>query len=152
MTETQKKFDKIENKLRVRYSKLSKVFLIIAFLFTIWIVFAALGVFILEKGPDWALLTLDNWVYAWCVLIGFFIVLELFFYFHYVFVRNRRLEQEKPRSESYRGKRLYVYTHPRGVEGGIFSKTYIQIDGYSMLRLRTLMIPPGDLWSKKEEK
>lgn len=143
---------KVEDKLRVRYSKLSKVFLVIAVLFIIWIVFVALGVFILEKGPDWALLTLDNWIYTWCVLIVVFIVLEVFFYFHYISVRKGRLEQEKPKPEFYSGKRLHVYTHPKGVEGGIFSKTYIHIDENSILRLRTLMISPGDLWSKKEEK
>ena len=151
MIEIQKKWDKIESKLRRRYSRMFKIFLVIAFLSIIWIVIVALGVFIWEKGPTWALFTLEKWIYAWVGLALIFIVLELIFYFHYIRVRNRRLEEYKPKAEFYHGKRLYVFTHPKGMEGGIFSKTYIHIDKNNVLRLRTLMIPPGELWSKKEE-
>ena len=49
-------------------------------------------------------------------------------------------------------KKVHIYTYPKGITGGIFSKTYIDIDGHNILRLRTLMIPPGELWGKKEEK
>ena len=150
MIETQRK-DAIENKLRIRYSRIFKVFLFIAFLSIIWIAVVALGVFIWGKGPDWTLLTLDNWILICLGLITAFIVLELFFYFHYLQVRNKRLEEEKPKREFFHGKRLYIYTHPKGLEGGIFSKTYIDIDEESVLRLRSLMIPPGELWSKKEK-
>ena len=150
MVETQR-LAKIESKLRIRYSRMFKVFLIIAFLSIVWIAAVALGIFIWEKGPDWALLTLDNWILICLGLILVFIVLELFFYFHYIQVRNRRVEEEKPKTEFFHGKRLYIYTHPKGLEGGIFSKTYIAIDEDSVLRLRSLMIPPGELWSKKEK-
>ncbi len=40
-------------------------------------------------------------------------------------------------------------TYPEGVEGGIFSKTYVGIDEHNVLRLRTLMVPPDELWSQK---
>ena len=36
------------------------------------------------------------------------------------------------------------------MEGGIFSKTYIHINDKTILRLRTLMIPPEDLWGEKK--
>jgi len=143
---------KVENKLKAKYSTLSKVFLVIAVLFILWIVIVVLGIHLLGLGYNWALLTLDNWIYVLCALIGFFVVLEIIFYLHYKAVSKKRLEAEKPELEFYKGKRLHVYTHPKGAEGGIYSKTYIKIDENSVLRLRALMVPPQDLWSKKEEK
>jgi len=141
---------KVEDKLIVKYSKWSKIFLLITVLFSIWILFVALTNIILKFEPAWALFTLDIWIYVWCLIVGFFILLELIFFFHYSSVRKKRLEQEKPKPEFIDGKRLYVYTYPKGSEGGIFSKTYIKIDDNSILRLRTIMIQPSELWQKKD--
>lgn len=141
---------KVEDKLKARYSTLSKVFLVIAILFILWIVIVVLGIYLLGLGYNWALLTLDNWIYVLCALIGFFVVLEIIFYLQYNVARKKRLEAEKPEPEFCKGKRLYVYTYPKGAEGGIYSKTYIKIDENSVLRLRALMVPPQDLWGKKE--
>ena len=143
---------KVEDKLKVRYSTLSKLFAVIAILFIIWVFVVLLGIYLLGQGYNWALLSLEGWIYVLCALIGFFIVLEIIFYLHYNGVKKRRLDAEKPEPEFTQGKRLYVYTHPKGAEGGIYSKTYIKIDETSVLRLRTLMVPPQELWNKKEEK
>jgi len=143
---------KVEDKIRVRYSKLSKIFLVIALFFVVLVILIAVGIGIFGLEPNWALISLDNWIYICCILIGFFVILEIVFYFHYISVKNKRLEKEKPKSEFYQNKRLYVYTHPQGAEGGVYIKTYIKIDENSMLRLRTLIIPPSELWGKKEEK
>ena len=43
----------------------------------------------------------------------------------------------------------FIFLLILGVEGGIFSKTYIEIDNKNVLRLRTLIIPPEELWVKK---
>ena len=51
---------------------------------------------------------------------------------------------------SYEGKQLCIYTHPELSKGGIFSKTYISLDDKNLLKVRILMIPPEDLWCKKE--
>jgi hypothetical protein len=143
---------KVEDKLKVRYSTLSKLFAVIAILFIIWVFVVLLGIYLLGQGYNWALLSLDNWIYVLCVLIGFFVVLEIIFYLHYNGVSKKRLEAEKPEPEFTQGKRLYVYTHPKGAEGGIYSKTYIKIDENNVLRLRALIIPPQELWGAKEEK
>jgi len=137
---------KVEDKLIVKYSRLSKIFLLITVLFGIWILFIALTTILLKFEPAWALFTLDIWMYAWCFVVVFFILLILVFFFHYSSVKKKRIEQEKPKPEFIDGKRLYVYTYPKGYEGGIFSKTYIKIDDNNVLRLRTLMIPPNELW------
>ena len=151
MPKTQKKADGTGNKLVVMYPMLSKLFLITSILFIIWILFVAMGAFILEMGPNWALLNLENWITAWCVLTVIFIILEVVFYFQYTSKVDKRVESKEPESEFLHGKRLYVYTHPAGTEGGIFSKTYISIDENNVLRLRGLIVPPNEVWNKKEE-
>jgi hypothetical protein len=154
MPEIENEIEKVEmvkDKLGARYSKLSKVFIFITILFIIWVVIIALRIYLFELDYNWALLSLNNWVYACCLLIGFFIILEVFFYLHYNIARDKRLIQEKTKPQFYRGKRLYLYTQPKDTEGGIYSKTYIKIDENSVLRLRTLMVPPGALRGKKEK-
>ena len=151
MFKTQKRTDGTNNTLRVIYPKLSKLFLITSILFIIWILFVAMGAFILEMGPNWALLNLENWITAWSVLTVIFILLEVVFYFQYTSKVDKKLELDKTESEVLHGKRVYVYTYPTGAEGGIFSKTYVSIDENSVLRLRGLMIPPQKLWDKKEK-
>ena len=64
--------------------------------------------------------------------------------------KKKRMEKGKIEPEYINGKRVHVLTFPHGKEGGIFSKTYIQIDEDNVLRLRTLLIPPDELWGKKE--
>jgi len=73
---------KIENKLKARFHRLSIIFIIITILSFIWIVAVALGIIIYEFRPTWALLSLDNWIYAGAILIGFFILLEFLLYLH----------------------------------------------------------------------
>lgn len=142
---------RVKDKLGVRYSKWSKVFLVITVLFIIWVILITLGTYLFELDYNWALFPLNNWIYVCCFLIGFFIILNALFYFHYNVARDKRLIQEVTKPRVYRGKRLYLYTHPKDAEGGIYSKTYIKIDENSVLRLRTLMVPPDLLWGKKEK-
>ena len=151
MFKTQKKTDGTNNTLGVIYPKLSKLFLITSILFIIWILFVAMGAFILEMGPNWALLNLENWITTWCVLTVIFIILEVVFYFQYTSKVDKKLELDKHEPELLHDKRVYAYTYPTGAEGGIFSKTYISIDENSVLRLRGLMIPQQKLWDKKEK-
>lgn len=151
MSETKKSLLNLENILKTRYSKLLKLFLVLALLLIVWVAVVALGIVFLELGPAWALVTLDVWVSVLIVLFVVLIIFEVIFYIHYCMVRNKRIEAERPKPEFIDGKRVHEYTYPKGVEGGIFSKTYVSIDGRSVLRLRTIMIPPGELWVKKEE-
>jgi len=150
MFNIQKKSKDNNKGLVTLYTKLFKIFLVISILFILWAIFVALGVFILEMSPEWAALTLDSWVLVCCVLIGIFIILDVVFYLHYIFVIDKKLEFGEPAPEFIHGKRLYVYTRPKDSKGGIFSKTYIEIDENSVLRLRDLMVSSGELWNKKE--
>ena len=146
-----RELQKSEYKSKARFSRLSLMFILITILFAVWIVFVALGIIIYELKPTWALLSLDSWIYAGCVLVAFFIFLELVFYFNHKMIGRKKLVAEKPKPEYYGGRRVHIYTYPKNSDGGIFSKTYVTIDGKNVLRLRTLMIPPGELWTKKEQ-
>ena len=152
MSDIQKQADlrNIEGRLIGRYSRLFKLFLLIAILVIICVVIILLGI-TLGLGRNWASFGVNSWIVALCALFGVFIILELIFYFHFSSVRKKRIELGKPKPEFINGKRVYVFTYPKEREGGIFSKTYIDIDDNIVLRLRSLMIPPKELWSKKEE-
>ena len=133
---------KKEDKLKKRFYKLSILFIIFTILSFIWIVAVALGIILYDYRPTWALLSLDNWIYAGAGLIAFFIFLDFLLYLNYVLIRKKRMEAGKPKPEYHDGKRVHIYTYPGNAEGGIFSKTYVNIDENNILRLRTLMIPP----------
>ena len=66
----------------------------------------------------------------------------------------RRLEKISEKEETkplyYKGKKLHAYTFPVDSKGGIFSKTHIKIDENNILNLRIQMIPPKELWERKE--
>ena len=138
----------IESRLIRRYSRIIKLLLLITIIFIICISMVFIGI-TLGSAHNWALFGIDTWIIAIIAIFGFFIILELIFYFHFYSVRNKAIELQKPKKEFIDGKRVYVFTYPKGKEGGIFSKTYIEIDNDNILRLRSLMIPPEDLWGKK---
>jgi len=150
MYETEKKWTTVEDTLRVRYIKISKFFLVIAIIFILWVIAVGLGISMFELKPDWALATLDAWMNIMALVIGIFVLLDIIVYLHYSVVRKKRLEEERPKPEFIDGKRLYTYTYPQSSDGGIFSKTHIEIDDHSILRIRALLISPGEVWIKKE--
>lgn len=135
-----------ENMLSTRYNNLIKLFFILMILVIILVVIVFSGIAIFDQGYNWALISLQDWLIIACVIIGIFIFLEIIFYIHFSTIRDKRIDLEKPKPEYIDGKRVYIYTYPNGFEGGIFSKTYIQIDNENVLCLRTLIIPPGELW------
>lgn len=138
------------NRLEYLYTRLSKIFLVISIFFILLIIIVTIGIFLLDMNQDWAFLSLANWVLFCISIIGIFIILNVFFYIHYFFDINKRIEFEESKQEFIHGKRLFVYTCPSNTKGGIFSKTYIQIDEKNVMRLRNLMIPPDELWNKNE--
>lgn len=140
-----------EDKLRRRYSIISKIFILVAVIFTVFIIVVFLGINSLGYGYDWAFIDIDGWILILCTILGFFIILELLFFFHHSFAKDKIKVSEKPTKEFINGKRVFVFTYPEGKEGGIFSKTYIDIDKNTVLRVKALMIPPEDLWSNEEE-
>jgi len=136
----------VEEKLRKRYSFLLKTFVLISVLLVIWAGVVFIAAWLLGYGYNWALFSVSDWVLIILSIIVVFIIVELIVFLHYRSVKNR---VEKPKEEYISGRKVHVFTYPLGMEGGIFSKTYIEIDDKNILRLRTLMIPPEEVWGIK---
>lgn len=145
-SETEFELRGLEDKLVGKYSRLSKLFLIFAILFILLIAVAFVGIAAFGYGYNWMLVSLEGWIIIVSALIIIFIILELFFYSGLSRVQNKIKESEKPKPEFVDSKKIYAYTIPKGAEGGVFSKTYIEIDEHNTLRLRTLIIPPEELF------
>jgi len=149
--ELKTRLNEMEEILRLRYSKLSKIFLILGLLLVLWVVIVFIGARVLNYGYDWALLSVRNWILLVSIIIVVFILLIVIFSAHFYTVKKKLSSVKKPKVEYVAGKKVHVFTFPQGVEGGIFSKTYVEIDDENILRVRTLMLPPEKLWSKKEK-
>ncbi len=137
----------VEEKLRRKYSFLSKIFVLLGVFLVIWVVIVFIGAWLLDYGYNWALFSVSDWVLIVLFIMVAFIIVELIVFLHYRSVKNKVVE--KPREEYISGRKVYVFTYPPGMEGGIFSKTYVEIDDKNILRLRTLMIPPEEVWGSK---
>lgn len=147
MNETEKAYElkAEEDRLRGKYSILTKFFLLLGIIIIIWAIVVILGVIIWEYAYNWAVLSLTDWILVTGIILLFFIILDLVFYLHFSSIQKKRKDAEKPKPEFINGKRIYVFTYPRNIVNGVFSKTYIPIDEHNVLRLRTLMIPPNEM-------
>jgi len=138
-----------EDILKIRYLKISKIILILAVIYSLWITFLIMSVYFLGIYKL-AFLTMDQWVISSVILLGVFVGLEIIFILHHYMVKRKRIESEKPKPLYYKGKKLHMYTLPADSKGGIYSKTYVKIDGDNILNLRFQMIPPYEMWGKKQ--
>lgn len=138
-----------EDILKIRYLKMSKIILILAVIYSLWITFLIMSVYFLGIYKL-AFLTMDQWVISSVILLGVFVGLEIIFILHHYMVKRKRIESEKPKPLYYKGKKLHMYTLPADSKGGIYSKTYVKIDGDNILNLRFQMIPPYEMWGKKQ--
>lgn len=139
-----------EDILKRRYVKASKIILLLALLYFLWVVFIIISVYFLGFGNKWAFFTMDQWILSNIILLVVFIFVELIFILHHSRAKKKRIEIEKPKPMFIKGKRLHLYTIPKDSKGGIFSKTYVKINENNVLNLRFQMILPKDLWGKKE--
>lgn len=142
--------DMDEDILKARYLNISKIVVVLAVIYSLWIVVLILGVYFLGFGNKWVFLTMDQWVISSIIIFAVFIGLEILFIFHHYLVKRKRIEGEKPKPLNFKGRKLHVFTVPKNAKGGIFSKTYIKIDEENILNLRFQMIPPNELWRKEE--
>lgn len=151
MSEYEKHTDFIEfqGRIRKKYLRISLIFFILGIMLILWTFIVFLGVYIWNYNNNWVLTSLENWIFAVSIIIVILILFEIIFYTSYSSLLRRKFMKDQP-VEYINGKKVHIYTTPKGIKGGIFSKTYIEIDEHNLLRLRTLMIPPGELWGKKE--
>jgi hypothetical protein len=108
------------------------------------------GILFWDYGHNWAGLNLEEWIIVVSALIAIFIIIQLILYKRFTAAKYIVKTTDKSGPNFIDGKRVINFTYPKGMEGGIFSKTYLNIDDKTILRLRTLMIPPEDLWGGKK--
>lgn len=154
MSEVQNNFEmrRFEFKLQKRYTILSILFLLLGIILFLWVVMVYSGILFLDYDHNWAVLNLEEWVIVASIMIAIFIIIQLILYKRFSIAQYKTKATDKPVHDFIDDKRVINYTYPKGMEGGIFSKTYLNIDEKTILRLRTLMIPPEDLWGEKKSK
>ena len=120
-----------------------------------WIVIVLSAVSLLDFDPDWTGLSLSLWLLVISVLFGIFIIIDILMYSSpSLFVKGDIQEFSANLSDEYLdGMKVFQYTFPKNRTGGIFSKTYVKIDGSNLLRIRNQMITAESLWpeNRKEE-
>ena len=134
-----------ENKIRYRYIRFISVFLLIGIALFIWVLIVFSGILFWNYSNNWAGLGLDVWIYLVSIIIAVIIIINLFLFFHYRSIDSKRIEMLKPQPEFINGKQVHVFTFPEDFQGGVFSKTYVNIDDHNLLRVRTVIVDPEDL-------
>ena len=134
----------IDNSLNL-FKKISRLFIFLSIVLLLWVIIVAAGIIINEMDPYWAYLSLENWVLFSTITILFFAIIEIVYYIYTYYFSDKIVEFEEVEPESIHGKKVYIYTNPKDSKGGVYSKTYIQINNESVLRLRHQMIPPEEL-------
>ena len=145
-------YAEVEYRMKTRYSLLTKIIFVIGLIVVLWAGIVFSGILFWGYAYDWALINLDTWLLIDSIIISVLIIIELALYFRYSNFKEKSVEIEKSKPEFIDGKRVTVFTYPQDMEGGIFSKTYVQLDDHNILRLRALMVHPGELWVNKEGK
>jgi len=145
MFKKKKKSDNnIENPIHL-FKLISRLFIFLSIILLIWVILVAAGIIINEMDPYWAYLSLENWVLFSIITILLFAIIEILYYTYTYYFSEKIVEFEEVEPESIHGKKVYIYTNPKDSKGGVYSKTYIQINNESVLRLRNQMIPPEEL-------
>ena len=134
---------------------LPKLFLILAVVFSMWIVLVLSGQMFLDYGSTWTGLPLSFWLMLISILFAAFIAIDILIYANPKFLASfdMHLDESSQTSpfEIKNGKRIYEFTIPKDVKGGLFSKTYIPIDEETVVRIRHQIVPDKKLWNKEEK-
>ena len=141
-----------DEKLKRRYLRISKLILLFAVIYLLWIAIVILGTFQLALGVSWTTFTVEQWVLSAIALFVVFIIIELLFFVRLsmMTLKKKQKQEGTTTKQSIKGKRVHTFTLPLGAKGGIFSKTYIKINDSSVLNLRYQITAPHELWGKKE--
>lgn len=150
MLKKQRDYAELENTNK-KYSRLTKIIFIVGMIVVLWAGIVFSGILFWGYAYDWALINLDMWLLIDSIIISVLIIIELALYFRYSNIKEKKTEIEKPKTEFINDKKVTVFTYPAGIEGGVFSKTYVELDDHNILRLRALMVHPGELWTNKED-
>jgi hypothetical protein len=130
-------------------TNLNLLLIMIAILVTLWISLVIIGVYSLGLNNNWAGLTIDQWLYVGIGLISLFIIITIILNFLPIITMKLKAPKEKRKPTFYHGKRVHEFTFPIESKGGVYSRTYINIDDKNLVNFRYQMIHPEDLWKPK---
>lgn len=145
MFKKKEKTEKIEKNPLNTFKIISRLFIFLSIILLLWVIIVAAGSITMDMDPYWAYLSLENWALFSIITILLFAIIEIIYYIYTYYFSDKIVEFLEVEPESLHGKKVYIYTNPKDSKGGVFSKTYIQIDGESILRLRNQMIPPEEI-------
>ncbi|HEC81530.1 MAG TPA: hypothetical protein ENI42_03780 [Thermoplasmatales archaeon] len=131
----------------------SKILLVISIAYFIVLMLIILAIYYFGVGYTWVQqlqLSLQNLALIGCIMYLLFILFEILLYIDYRNQKKKVEELKKPKPLYYKGKRLLVYTHPKGTRGGIFSRTIIPVDSETFINLRYQMVKPEELWGEEK--
>ena len=129
--------------MRTNYHKIFEIIFVISVLFVVLIIGVIIGTIVFELEPSWAIFPIKSWIIAGIYSTGFFILLDFFFFYHCL--KGDKCNYKKTKIEYSNGKKIYVYTNPKELSGGIFSKTYMQVEEDTYICVKSPMILTGQL-------
>jgi len=134
---------------------LPKLFIIIVIVLLMWLLVVGSASLLLEFDPLWTGLSLGTWSLIISAFVGVFIIFDIILYMNTEPAVPQFQEftpiEEKAAVEYKEGKWVYEFTHPVGSKGGIYSKTYLQIDEGSIIRIRHQMFTADEIWTEEED-
>jgi hypothetical protein len=139
------KSEKIEDNSLNLFKKISRLFIFLSIILLLWVIIVAAGSIIIDMDPYWAFLSLEDWTLFSFITILLFALIEILYYIYTYYYSDKIVEFEEIEPETLHGKKVYIYTTPKDSKGGVFSKTYIQINNESVIRIRNQIIPPEEL-------
>jgi hypothetical protein len=143
-----------ENQQKQRMLKVAKFFFLFTVLYTLWTAIVIMGVYFLQLGSKWAVLSMEQWILSAIAIISIAIGLEVILLLQYMLSKREALEVLEPKKQKHveyiQGKQMHIFTIPLDAKGGIFSKTYILLDEERVLNIRYQMIPPNNLWGQQQ--
>ena len=134
-----------------KYLLLTKIVFVLGMIVVLWAGLVFSGILFWGYSYDWAGFNLDTWLLIDSIILSILIITELALYFRYSNIEEKKIEIEKPKPEFINGRKVHAFTYPKGVDGGVFSKTYVELDEHNVLRLRALMVHPNELWGNTTE-
>ncbi|MFO7678209.1 MAG: hypothetical protein R6V50_07510 [Thermoplasmatota archaeon] len=138
-----------EQRLKKRYYKYSEIIILVSIIYFIWILINIIGVYFIGLGNRWAGLSMNQWILSSIIVFSICLGIILFFFFHYIMLKQKIIK-EKNKPKYLHGKRLYIHTYPEQSKGGVFSKTFIQIDDQTIVCIRYQLISPVYLTKEKQ--
>jgi len=131
--------ESLSNNKEKKYSIILISSIIITFIFLIWSSILCINIFIYGFDYNWAILSLEIWLYLLSFLILFMIIIDILLYYKIIISRPKKNIYEITKPQYIDGKRIFEYTYPKNSSNGVYSKTYILIDENSILKLRCII-------------